>query len=69
MHKTYKVIRLAGTSSVSYEDAINNAISDAGESVRGLNWFQVAEQRGRVDESGKIGESQVVVDIQFKIEA
>lgn len=68
MHKTFKMIRLVGISSVSYEDAINNAISDAGESLRGLNWFQVVEQRGRVDETGKVAEWQVVVDIAFKIE-
>jgi len=67
MHNTYKVIRLAGTSPVSYEEAIKNALSDARESVRGLNWFEVVEQRGRVNEAGEVAEWQIVVDVAFKI--
>lgn len=68
MSKTYKVIRLAGTSPVSYEDAVKNAINDAHETLRGLNWFEIVEQRGRIDESGKIVEWQIVMDVAFKIE-
>jgi dodecin len=61
------MIRLVGTSPRSYEDAVQNAVTDAHESVRGLNWFQVVEQRGRIDDSGKIVEWQVVIDVAFKI--
>ncbi|MBI5815159.1 MAG: dodecin domain-containing protein [Nitrospinae bacterium] len=68
MHKTFKVIRMAGTSPVGYEDAIKMAISDAHESLRGLNWFEVVEQRGRIDENGVVHEWQVVIDVAFKVE-
>ncbi len=61
------MIRLVGTSPRSYEDAVQNAVNDAHETVRGLNWFQIVEQRGRIDDSGKIVEWQVVIDVAFKI--
>lgn len=68
MSKTYKVIRLAGTSPESYEAAIKNALNDAAQTIEGLNWFQVIEQRGRIDEkTGEVAEWQVVLDVAFKI--
>lgn len=68
MHKTYKVIKLAGTSPVGYDDAVKNAIADAHETLRGLNWFEIIEHRGRMDETGKIVEWQVVLEVAFKID-
>lgn len=68
MSQTYKVIRLAGTSEESYEDAIKNALKDAATTLKGLNWFEVVEQRGRIDEkTGVVAEWQVIVDVAFKI--
>ncbi len=67
MNNTFKLIRLVGISDKNYEDAIQNALADAHESLQGLNWFQVVEQRGRIDESGKVVEWQVVLDVAFKI--
>ena len=67
MSSTFKMIRLVGTSPKSYEDAIQNAVNDARDSLRGLNWFQLVEQRGRIDEDGKVVEWQVVIDVAFKI--
>lgn len=68
MGEAYRMIRLVGTSRVSYEDAINSAVADAAGSLRSLRWFQVAEQRGRIDESGRVAEWQAVVDIAFRVE-
>ena len=68
MDSTFKVIRLAGTSPESYEVAVKNALSDAAKTIKGLNWFQVIEQRGRIDEkTGEVAEWQVVLDVAFKI--
>lgn len=67
MGKTYKKITLVGTSDKSYEDAIQSAIADAGETVRNLNWFEVVELRGRI-EDGKAAEFQATIQIGFKIE-
>ena len=38
----YKVIELVGSAPASIEAAIENAISQAGESVRHLRWFEVS---------------------------
>ncbi len=68
MGGTFKFIRLVGTSKNSYEEAISNALSDARASLRGLNWYQVVEQRGAIDGDGKVSEYQIVIDVAFKIE-
>jgi len=44
-----------GTSPVSYADATQNAVARAGETPRGLGWFQVTELRGLLEE-GAISE-------------
>jgi flavin-binding protein dodecin len=63
----YKLIELTGTSSTSMEDAVQSALSKAGESVRQMRWFEVIETRGTID-NGKVGEWQVTVKVGFKIE-
>ena len=67
MSKTYKLIKLVGISEKSYEDAIQNAVTEASEHLKGLNWFQVVEQRGKINEAGKVDEWQVIVEVAFKI--
>jgi flavin-binding protein dodecin len=63
----YKLIGLTGTSSTSMEDAVQSALSKAGESVRQMRWFEVIETRGTID-NGKVGEWQGTVKVGFKIE-
>ena len=63
----FKLIELTGTSSTSIEEAVQNAISLAGESVRQMRWFEVLETRGTID-NGKVGEWQVTIKVGFKIE-
>lgn len=67
MSRTFKVVTIVGTSSESLEDAIQNAVKDAGGSLRNLGWFEVKETRGRIEGNG-VYEYQVKVDIGFKIE-
>lgn len=63
---TYKMIELVGTSKNSYEDAIKNAISDASDSLKGLDWFQVTEFRGAIKD-GKPSEFQAVMKVGFRV--
>lgn len=63
----HKKIEVVGTSAKSFADAAQNAVSRASKSVRGLEWFEVTELRGRCDGS-KIDEYQVTVKIGFKLE-
>ena len=67
MSKTFKIIKLVGISEKSYEDAVQSAINEAKSSLKGLNWFQVVEQRGRIDDGGQVVEWQVVIEVAFKI--
>lgn len=63
----YKLIELTGTSANSMEEAVQNAIAKAGESVRNMRWFEVLETRGTVTGNG-VGEWQVTVKIGFHVE-
>jgi hypothetical protein len=63
----FKVIEIVGTSPVSFAEAVRAAVSEAGKTVRNMSWFEVVEERGRIDE-GKVAEFQVTVKIGFKLE-
>lgn len=63
----YKLVDLVGTSAKSIEDAINNAISRANETIRNLRWYEVTQIRGHV-ENGKTDHFQVVLKAAFTLE-
>lgn len=63
----YKKIELVGSSTESIEQAVENAIAKAAESVRQLRWFEVAEVRGHL-EQGRIAHWQVTVKIGFTLD-
>ncbi|MBI9051112.1 MAG: dodecin domain-containing protein [Anaerolineaceae bacterium] len=63
----YKIIQLVGSSRVSIEDAVQNAITKAGESVRDMRWFEVLETRGQIDQ-GNIAFWQVTIKVGFTVE-
>lgn len=64
---TYKLVELVGSSKVSSDDAIRNAIDKAGESIKYMRWFQVVETRGQID-NGKIAYWQVTLKVGFTVE-
>ncbi|MBI4720657.1 MAG: dodecin domain-containing protein [Chitinivibrionia bacterium] len=66
MAQTYKVIELVGTSKQSYEDAAASAITEASKTIHDMAWFEVIEQRGRVDD-GKVVEFQIKLKVAFKL--
>lgn len=49
--KVYKVVELVGTSQQGIEQAIDNAIQEAAKTHHHLNWFEVVETRGFIDDS------------------
>jgi len=63
----YKVIELVGSSEVSIEDAIGNAIGRAAETLRNLRWFEVAQTRGQIQD-GKVHFYQVMLKVGFTME-
>lgn len=63
----YKVIELVGSSSRSTDDAIHNAIARASQTIRNLDWFEVVETRGHLQDN-KIAHFQVKLKIGFRLE-
>ena len=47
--------------------AISNGVAKAKESVRNLDWFEVTEIRGHIDE-GDVAHYQVTMKIGFRLE-
>lgn len=65
--KIYKLIELVGSSSNSMEDAIQNAIARANDTVRNLDWFEVIESRGTI-QNGHVACYQVTLKVGFRLE-
>jgi flavin-binding protein dodecin len=63
----YKLLELTGSSAISIEEAVQNAISKAHESVRNIQWFNVTETRGHVID-GKVAHWQVTIKLGFTLE-
>ena len=63
----YKVLELVGSSKSSIEDAIQQAVTRAGETVRNIRWFQVLETRGVV-EAGQVAYYQVTLKVGFTLD-
>ena len=62
-----KIIEIAGSSTESYEQAIRNALATASKSLKNINWFEVKEHRGHV-EDGAVAHHQVVLKVGFRLE-
>ena len=63
----YKTIELTGSSSVSSDDAVRNAISKASETVRNIHWFSIIDTRGNVVD-GKVAYWQVTIKLGFTLD-
>lgn len=59
-----KVIEIVGTSETGLEDAIRGAIARASDTLENLQWFQVTEIRGALND-GNIQRFQVMLKIGF----
>ncbi|MGE0659327.1 MAG: dodecin [Reyranellaceae bacterium] len=67
MSNVYAITEIVGTSTKSVEDAIEQAIATASQSLANLNWFEVIETRGHI-ENGKIAHYQVSLRLGFRYE-
>ena len=65
-HHTYKKIEIVGSSRTSIEDAIEYALSECAKSVRNMDWFEVIDTRGHI-ENGKVGHYQVTLKVGFRL--
>jgi flavin-binding protein dodecin len=63
----YKILELVGSSEKSIEDAIQNAVSRASKTIRGMKWFEVSQTRGHI-EDGTVRHYQVTLRVGFTLE-
>ena len=64
--KTYKLIELVGVSENSIEEAIQNAVARANQTLKNLDWFEVVEARG-VIQDGAVNQFQVKIKVGFRL--
>lgn len=69
MAHVYAVTELVGSSEKGLEDAIDNAIATAAQSIRHGDWFEVTQIRGHLGEDGRIAHYQVGLKLGFRYEA
>ncbi|MBD3635176.1 MAG: dodecin domain-containing protein [Methylophaga sp.] len=64
----YKIIELTGSSPESTDQAIRSAVRKAGETVKHMDWFEVVETRGSI-QNGDVQFWQVTIKVGFRIES
>ncbi|WP_025820555.1 dodecin [Shewanella marina] len=67
MSHTYKIVELTGSSPISSDEAVRNAIAFAGQTVHNMRWFTVTETRGHL-EAGVIAHWQVTIKVGFTLD-
>ena len=64
---TYRVTEIVGSSPESLQQAIRNGVARAGQTLRNLEWFEVSEIRGQIDDGG-VAHFQVGLKIGFRLD-
>jgi len=64
---TYSISEIVGTSTEGVDDAVRNGIAKASQTLRNLDWFEVKEIRGHL-EDGKVADWQVTIKLGFRLE-
>ena len=64
----YSVSEIVGTSPESSDAAIRNALARARKTLRNLDWFEVVETRGHLDDDGDVLHFQVTLKLGFHME-
>jgi len=65
--RTYRVTELVGTSDQSLEQAVRNGIERASQTLRHLDWFEVTQIRGHVEDDS-VQHFQVGLKVGFRME-
>jgi flavin-binding protein dodecin len=66
-NNTYSISEIVGTSTEGVDAAVRNGISDAAKTLRNLDWFEVKEIRGHLD-NGQVADWQVTLKLGFRLE-
>lgn len=63
----YRVIKVVGSSTDGVDAAIANAIDRASRTMHNLDWFEVVETRGHI-ENGTVAHTQVTLEVGFRLD-
>ena len=63
----YRVTEIVGSSRESIDHAVRNGIDRASQTLRNLDWFEVTEIRGNL-EDGIIAYFQVTMKVGFRLD-
>ena len=64
---SYKIIEIVGSSHNSVQEAIDNGLKRAAETVRHIRWFEVTQVRGHLQD-GQVQHYQASMKIGFTLE-
>ncbi|MFH9174640.1 dodecin [Streptomyces albogriseolus] len=64
---TYRVTEIVGTSPDGVDAAVRNGIERASQTLRHLDWFEVTQVRGQI-EDGRVAHYQVGLKVGFRLE-
>ncbi|MEU5852024.1 dodecin [Saccharopolyspora shandongensis] len=64
----YRVTEVVGSSKEGVDDAIRKAVHRASQTLRNVDWFEVTNVRGHV-ENNELGHYQVTLKIGFRLES
>jgi flavin-binding protein dodecin len=62
----YKYIDLVGTSNTDISDAVNNAIREAGKTVKNILWGELGRVTFRVEEEKIVYQAEVRIGFKVK---
>ncbi|MFE4518784.1 dodecin [Kitasatospora sp. NPDC056783] len=63
----YRVTEIVGSSTESVDAAIRNGVERASRTLRNLDWFEVSQVRGHL-EDGRVKHYQVCIKVGFRLE-
>ena len=66
-NRTYRLTEIVGTSDEGVDAAIRNGIARANQTLRHLDWFEVTQIRGQI-EDGEVAHYQVGLKVGFRLE-
>jgi dodecin len=64
---TYSISEIVGTSNEGVDAAVRNGIAEAAKTLRNLDWSEVKEIRGHLD-NGQVADWQVTIKLGFRLE-
>jgi flavin-binding protein dodecin len=64
---TYRVTEIVGSSPDGVDQAIRNGVRRASQTLHHLDWFEVTEIRGHLEE-GEVAHVQVTMKVGFRLD-